>query len=75
MPAITQANFKKSYANCIKGSTNIIDTKVLHLRKTSKTSIQEQPPTFLKKLELLHPSHAWEIANKSPVHYKTNINR
>ena len=35
-PAITQANFKKSYANAVKGGTNNIDPKVQHLRKTSK---------------------------------------
>ena len=40
-PAITQANFKKFYANAVKGGTNIIDPKVQHLRKTSKTNIQE----------------------------------
>ena len=38
-PAITQANFKKSYANTVKGGTNIIDPKVQHLRKTSKRNI------------------------------------
>ena len=54
-PAITQTDFKKSYANAVKGGTNIIDLKVQHLRKTSKTKIQEKPPTLLKKLELLHP--------------------
>ena len=42
-PAITQANFKKSYANPVKGNTNIIDPEVQHLRKTSKTNIQEEP--------------------------------
>ena len=35
-PAITQANFKKSYANAVKRGTNNIDPKVQHLRKTSK---------------------------------------
>ena len=35
-PAITQAKFKKSYANVVKGGTNNIDLKVQHLRKTSK---------------------------------------
>ena len=59
--AITQANFKKSYANAVKGGTNIIDPKVQHLRKTSKTNIQEEPPTLLKKLELLHPAHAQTV--------------
>ena len=42
-PAITQANFKKSYANAVKGGTNNIDPKVQHLRKTSKTNIQKEP--------------------------------
>ena len=56
-PVITQANFKKSYTNAVKGGTNNIDPKVQNLRKTSKTNIQE-PPTVLKKLELLHPAHA-----------------
>ena len=53
-PVITQANFKKFYANAVKGGTNNIDPKVQNLRKTN---IQE-PPTVLKKLELLHPAHA-----------------
>ena len=53
-PAITETNFKKRYANAVKGSTNIIDAKVQHLRKTNKTNIQEEPPTLLKTLELLH---------------------
>ena len=56
-PAITQANFKKSHANAVKQNTNIIDPKVQHLRKTSIRNIQEEPPTLLKKLELLHPAH------------------
>ena len=30
-PAITQTNFKKCYANAIKGNTNIIDPKIQHL--------------------------------------------
>ena len=64
--AITQANFKKSYANVVKGGTNIIDPKVQNLRKTSKTNIQEEPPTLLKKLELLHPAHAQHRRGKSP---------
>ena len=50
--------FKKSYANAVKGGINNIDPKVQHLRKTMKTNIQEEPPTLLKKLELLHPAHA-----------------
>ena len=29
--AITQANFKKCYANAIKGNTNITDPKIQHL--------------------------------------------
>ena len=46
------------------------------MRKTSKTNIKEEPPTLLKKLELLHPAHiqhCHEITNKSPFHYKANI--
>ena len=65
-PAITQANFKKSYVNVLKGNTNIIDRKVQHLGKTSKTNIQEVPPTLLKKLELLHPAHTQHRRGKSP---------
>ena len=65
-PAITQANFKKCYANAVKTDTNIIDPKVQHLRKTRKTNIQEEPATLLKKLELLHPAHAQHCHGKSP---------
>ena len=65
-PAITQAKFTKSYAIVVKGGTNIIDPKVQHLRKTSKTNIQEEPPSLLKKLELLHPDHAQHRRGKSP---------
>ena len=36
------------------------------MRKTSKTNIQEEPPTLLKKLELLHPAHAQHRRGKSP---------
>ena len=35
-PAVTQANFKKSYANAAKWNTNIINAKVQHLRKQAK---------------------------------------
>ena len=65
-PVITRANLKKSYANAVKGNTNIIDPKVQHLRKTSKANIQEEPPTLLKKLELLHPAHTQHHSWKSP---------
>ena len=47
----------KSYANAVKENIGIIDLKVQHLRKTSKTNIQEEPPTLLKKLQLLHPAY------------------
>ena len=36
------------------------------MRKTSKTNIQEEPPTLLKKLELLHPAHAQHHRGKLP---------
>ena len=36
------------------------------MRKTSKTNIQEEPPTLLKKLELLHAAHAQHRRGKSP---------
>ena len=65
-PVITQANFKKPYANAVKGKTDIIDPKVQHLWKTSKTNIQEEPPNFLKKLKLLHPAHTQHHCMKSP---------
>ena len=65
-PATTQANFKKSYANVVKGNTNIIDRKVQHLRKTSKKNILEEPATLLKKLELPHPAHTQHRHGKSP---------
>ena len=65
-PAITQANFKKSYANAVKGNTNIIVPKVQHLRKTGKTNILEEPPTLLKKQELLHPANTHHRCRKSP---------
>ena len=73
--AITQANFKKSYANAVKGGTNIIDPKVQHLRKTSKTNIQEEPPTLLKKLELLHAAHAQHRRGKSPTRVPSTTKR
>ena len=41
--------FKKSYTNTVKGNSNNIDPKIYHLRKPSKTNIQE---------ELLHPNTA-----------------
>ena len=31
-----------------------------------KTNIQEEPPTLLKKLELLHPAHAQHCRGKQP---------
>ena len=64
--ATSQANFKKYHSNAVKGGTNNIDPKVQHLRKTSKTNIQEEPQTLLKKLELLHPAHAQHCCRKSP---------
>ena len=60
-PAINQANSKKSYTNAVKGGTNNI---VQHLRKTSKKNIPEEPPTLMKKLELLHPAHAQHRCGK-----------
>ena len=65
-PEITQANIKKSYANAVKGNINIIDPKVQHLRKKKQTNILEEPPTLLKKLELLHPAHTQHHRGKSP---------
>ena len=70
--AITQANFKKSYANAVTENTNIIDPKVQHLRKTKKANIQEEPPTLLKKLELLHPAHTQYRPGKSPARVPSN---
>ena len=64
-PSITQTNFKKSYTNAVKGNTNITDSEVQHLRKTSKTNILEESPTLLKKLELLHPAHTQHHCGKS----------
>ena len=49
--------------------TNIIDPKVKHLRKTSKTNNQEEPSTLLKKLELLHPAHTQHRHGKSPTSF------
>ena len=37
-PAITQANFKISYANAVRRGTNNINPKPQHLRKTSRTT-------------------------------------
>ena len=71
--AITQANFNKSYANAVKGNTNIINSKVQHLRKTSKTNILEEPSTLLKKLELLHPAQAPHCRGKSPARVPSTI--
>ena len=70
--AITQTNFKKSYANVVAGNTNVIDPKVQNLRKTKKASIQEEPPTLLKKLELLHPAHTQHHRWKSPTRVPSN---
>ena len=36
------------------------------MRKTSKINILEEPPTFLKKLELLRPAHTQQHRGKSP---------
>ena len=71
--AITQANFNKSYANAVKGNTNIINSKVQHLRKTSKTNILEEPSTLLKKLELLHPAQTPHCRGKSPARVPSTI--
>ena len=65
-PAIIQTNFKKSYAYADKRNTNIVDPKVQHLRNTSKTNTQEEQPTLLKKLELLHRAHAQHRRGKLP---------
>ena len=51
------SNFKKSYENAVRGNTKNIDPKVRHLRKPSKTNIQEEPPNLLRNLELLHLAH------------------
>ena len=72
MPTITETNFKKCYANAVKGSTNIIDAKVQHLRKTNKTNIQEKPPTLLKTLELLHLALTQHRRQNSPTRVPSN---
>ena len=36
------------------------------MRKTSKGNIEEEPPTLLEKLELLHPTHEQHRHWKSP---------
>ena len=59
-------NFEKPYENTVNENTGIINEKVHHLRKPSKRNIQEQPPTFLKKLEFLHPAHKQYHYRKSP---------
>ena len=74
-PVITQANFKKSYTNAVKGGTNNIDPKIQNLRKTSKRNIQEEPPTLLKKLELLHAAHAQHRRGKSPTRVPSTTKR
>ena len=71
-PAISEANFKKSHANAVKGNTNIIDPKDQHLRKTSKANIQEEPPSLLKKLKLLHPAQTQHHRWKSPTRVPSN---
>ena len=38
---------------------------------TSKTKIQEEPPTLLKKLQLLHPAHTKHRREKSPTRIPT----
>ena len=75
-PAITQANFKKSYANAVKGNTNIIDPKVQHFRKTSKKKKHPRKTTnCLEKSGITtsgsYTTPPWEIAYKSPFYYKT----
>ena len=45
------------------------------MRKTSKTNIQEEPPTLLKKLELLHPAHAQHRHRKSPTRVPSTANQ
>ena len=74
-PAITQANFKKSNANAVKGGTNMIDPEAQHLRKTSNTNIQEEPATLLKRLELLHQAHAQRRRGKSPARVPSTTNQ
>ena len=64
-PERTQVNFEKPYENTVKGNTGIINEKFHHLRKPSKRNIQEQPPTFWKKLEFLHPAHKQHHYGKS----------
>ena len=66
-PAITQVNLEKSHENPVKGSTNSVDKKVQHLRKTSKTNIHEEPPFLLKKVGLLHPAHTQHRRGKLPI--------
>ena len=39
MPGRTVANFKKFYANVVKGNANISDRRIHHLRKPDKTNI------------------------------------
>ena len=39
MPGRTVANFKKFYANVVKGNANISDPIIHHLRKPNKTNI------------------------------------
>ena len=70
--AITQTNFKKYYANAVKGNINIINPKVQHLRKTSKRNSQEEPLTLLNKLELLHPAHTQHRPGKSATRILSN---
>ena len=60
------SKLQKIFANAVKGGTNIIDPKVEHLKKISKRNIQEEPPTLLKKLELLHPAHTQHHRGKLP---------
>ena len=50
-----------------KGNTSISNPRIYHLRKPSKTNIQEKPPTLLKKLELLHSGHTQYRCGKSPI--------
>ena len=75
MPAATENKLKKSHTNVAKRNTNVIDTKIHHLIKPSKTDIEEEPPIFLQKVQLLHPVHSQHRRRKSPTRKLSYTNR
>ena len=75
MPAITPANFKKSYANAAKAGTNIINPSST-FEKNKQNKHPRRIANSAEKAGITTSSSCstppWETANKSPFHYKAN---